>query len=300
VAVVFEYSWRLRARPKAATRGIAGPGSVIALLAAALLAAPISTRAEESSSPLIPLPEVISDFFPEDFTRPQSNFTVKYREKTSDDADEAIRTLLFQLELIWDLSDDWRLNTLAELPLTLQSPDASEDSRLAFHAEDTEFQLVAAKTIDERWGYAFGARFIAPTTDDDLGRGKFQVLPQFGVRYSLLEFGANTFFAPRVRFDFSVGGDSADRYISELHFAPTLNIELPHRCFVTLFPSFDVRLNFGGEVTGQTGALFLPLDVAVGCQVTDWVVLTAEASAPIIDDYPLYDSKFEFRVTAKF
>jgi hypothetical protein len=44
--------------------------------------------------------------------------------------------------------------------------------------------------------------------------------------------------------------------ISNLQFAPTFNIGLPDRWFLTLFPSADIRINYGDPITGQTGRLF--------------------------------------------
>jgi hypothetical protein len=43
-----------------------------------------------------------------------------------------------------------------------------------------------------------------------------------------------------------------------------LNIGLPDRWFVTLYPSNDIRINYRQPVSGQTGRLFLPFDASVG------------------------------------
>jgi hypothetical protein len=37
---------------------------------------------------------------------------------------------------------------------------------------------------------------------------------------------------------------------------------------ITLYPSYDVRINYGPAVPGQTGPLFLPFDVSVGREIS--------------------------------
>src|SRR6516165_1295387 len=108
----------------------------------------------------------------------------------------------------------------------------------------------------------FGARVVAPTAQDDLGSGKWQIMPGFGVRYSFLEWGDNTYFVPAIRYAVSFAGRASKRDISEPQIAPTFNIGLPDKWFVTLYPSYDIRINYGEPVSGQTGKLFLPADFA--------------------------------------
>jgi hypothetical protein len=69
----------------------------------------------------------------------------------------------------------------------------------------------------------------------------------------------------------SFAGDPSKRNISNLQLAPLLNIGLPERWFVSLYPSSDIRINFGDPVTGQTGRLFLPFDARVGRNLADHV-----------------------------
>src|SRR5262249_11169342 len=60
--------------------------------------------------------------------------------------------------------------------------------------------------------------------------------------------------------DFSFAGDPTKKNISNLQLWPMLNINLPDHWFFTLYPSADIRVNYGDPVTGQTGRLFLPFD----------------------------------------
>jgi len=69
---------------------------------------------------------------------------------------------------------------------------------------------------------------------------------------------------------------------------------------MTFYPSNDIRINFGEPISGQTGRLFLPLDVAVGRNVTDTLTISLEASAPMVNDYPVYNFKMELRLVKRF
>ena len=120
------------------------------------------------------------------------------------------------------------------------------------------------------------------------------------MRALLPELGEGSYFSPVVRYAISFAGDPMARRISEFQIAPTLNWQGANRWFLTLFPSNDIRINYGGVATGQTGRLFLPMDVAVGRIVTDNLQISLEVSVPIIKDYPVYDFKSELRVAIKF
>jgi hypothetical protein len=135
---------------------------------------------------------------------------------------------------------------------------------------------------------AFGARLYAPTAEDSLGTGRWQIMPGAGVRYTFLELGEDTFFVPKLRYAISFAGDPSRRNISETQFAPTLNIQLPDRWFLRFYDLYDVRVNFVAPVAGQTGRLFLPFDAPVGKKLADGIVLMWEASVPMIKDYPVY------------
>src|SRR5271165_4765758 len=71
----------------------------------------------------------------------------------------------------------------------------------------------------------------------------------------------------------SVAGTHSTRDISELQIAPTLNLDLPGSWFLTLYPSYDIRINYGDPVSGQTGRLFLPADAEIGYKLSDAIVL---------------------------
>jgi hypothetical protein len=169
-----------------------------------------------------------------------------------------------------------------------------------FGLGDATFQTILSHTLTERWAVGVIARLVTPTADDGLGSGKWQIVPGFGVRYSLPEYGADSFFAPSMRWAISFAGDPKRREISEAQIAPTLNIDLPGRWFLTFYPSYDIRINFGAPKTGQTGPLFLPFDALIGAKITNNVQISLEGSVPIVQSYPVYNFKVEARVRVSF
>jgi hypothetical protein len=141
---------------------------------------------------------------------------------------------------------------------------------------------------------------IAPTGGDTLGSGKWQIMPIMGFRYGLSELSSGSYFEPFARYDVSFAGDPAKRNISNLQLAPYLNIGLPEHWFVSLYPSADIRINYGDPVTSQTGRLFLPFDARVGRNLTERVALSLEIGVPIIKDYPVYNLKAEIRLNVTY
>jgi len=239
----------------------------------------------------------------QDFTRPQRSFEFRPQFRTSSGSssqtDRWIELLRYNSRL--ELGGGWRLGYFVQLPLeektvdSFNPPNVSNETGLGGAAA----QAALIRTIDRYWAFGFGARVVAPG-DDMIGSGKWQVMPGFGVRYSFVDLGPDTYFVPVIRYAVSVAGDPTRRNISEPQIAPTLNIGLPDRWFMTFYPSNDIRINFGDPVSGQTGKLFLPFDAAIGRSVTDHLVVSFEASAPIIDAYPVYKFKAELRVVVKF
>jgi hypothetical protein len=124
--------------------------------------------------------------------------------------------------------------------------------------------------------------------------------PDIGARYMLPALSEGSFIAALIRYDVSFAGDSAAKNISNLQFAPTLSINLPDQWFITFYPNPDIRINFGDPVTGQTGRLFLPMDVMVGRTVMKNTTVSLEVGVPMIKDYPVYDFKAVARLNIEF
>jgi hypothetical protein len=78
------------------------------------------------------------------------------------------------------------------------------------------------------------------------------------VRAMLPEISPGSYLAPQIRYGIDFEGNDDGRLLRQLRIAPTLNINLPRNLFFTLYPSPDIRLNYGTPVWGQTCRLFLP------------------------------------------
>ena len=188
---------------------------------------------------------------------------------------------------------------LSQVPFianTTRSPTDASFSKRTAGIGDAIFQNIVARQITDRLGFGVGARLIARTAGDNLGSGKWQIVPGFGVRYSLPELGKDSYVVPAARYAASFAGDPERRTVREWQIAPTLNIDLPDRYFATFYPSYDIRINEGPPVAGQTGRLFLPFDALVGRVLTDKIQISLEASVPIIKSYAVYDFKTQARL----
>ena len=238
-----------------------------------------------------------------DLTRPQNSLDVRFRnQEFSGETSQTARSYwIARITSRVQLDPDWKLSLLAQTALedkrtsTEGTPGSEED----FGLGNSVFQTVLIRTLSERMAFGFGARLVAPTASDDIGNGKWQIMPGFGVRYTFTELSMDTYFVPAMRYAVSFAGDPTKRNISEPQIAPTFNVDLPGPWYLTFYPSYDIRINYGAPVSGQTGSLFLPADVAIGYALSDKITMSLEVSVPIIKDYPVYDFKTEFRFVIK-
>lgn len=244
------------------------------------------------------------DYNGEDFTRPETSISTRFRFRTSSGATSQTErgAESLQLNSKLDLARDWKLGTLFRIPFiektTTTFGDPVPDKSAGFGG--LVFQPSLVNSIDQHWAYGFGARLVSPPLQDSLGAARWQIMPGVGVRYSFVEIGPDTYFVPVFRYAISFAGDPAARTIREPQIAPTLNIGLPDRWFVTFYPSNDIRINYGTPISGQTGRLFLPLDMAIGKEFTNNLVVSLEGSVPIVKEYPVYNFKTELRVNWVF
>jgi hypothetical protein len=243
------------------------------------------------------------DYSGGDMTRPENFFEIRAFDTSSGTTKPTdTQTLVLRGGGTVTLNDDWKAGWLASLPLLGREITTSNPSTASreFGIGDVFLQGNLVERLNERWAYGFGTRLYAPTAEDSLGTGRWQIMPGVGVRYTFLEYGEDTFFVPKLRYAVSFAGDPSRRNISETQFAPTLNIGLPDHWFLRFYDLYDVRVNFGAPVAGQTGRLFLPFDAAIGKKLADGIVLMLEASVPMIKDYPVYNFKTDFRIKKEF
>jgi len=244
-----------------------------------------------------------------DVLAPKSLFQLYFGVKTAPGSgpNGAIRTVTtdtFKLraDTRVDLTPDWRLALRGDLPFLAKNPlnSSNPNADTLYGVGDADVQAALIHEIDARWKAGFGARLIMPTGDDNLGSGKWQIMPLAGMRYSMPDVGYGMYVEPLLRYDVSFAGDPTRRSISNLQFAPMVNFSFPGGWFLALYPEPDIRWNFGPAVTGQTGRLFLPFDARVGRKFTKQLTVSLEVGVPIINQYPVYDFKTELRVDMKF
>ena len=246
-----------------------------------------------------------------DFFRPPPNlFQILYDYKTAPGSgttsgtthEVTTQTLNLRYDHAFDMASGWILLTRSDLPMLAKNPitDSNPNGDYLKGIGDADVQAALIHDINQRWAFGFGMRLVAPTGNDVLGSGKWQVMPILGARLALPEISNSSYFEPLLRYDVSVAGDPTKKNISNLQFAPTLNIGLPDRWFVSFYPSTDIRINFGDPITGQTGRWFIPFDFRFGKKFTDNIAMSLEVGVPIVRDYPVYDFKTQLRLNVTY
>jgi len=246
----------------------------------------------------------------QDFTSPQNLFQLRYQYKTAPGTGSlkgTIRTvttdtLYLRSDFTFDLGSPWKVVFRTDLPFVAKNPISSDhpSGDYLYGVGDADFQAALIEQINQQWAAGGGLRIIAPTGPDNITSGKWQMMPIVGARTMLPELSAGSYFEGIVRYDLSFAGDPTKKNISNLQLWPMLNISLPDHWFFVLYPSADIRVNYGDPVTGQTGRLFLPFDFSVGRSLSKNFTVSLEIGVPIVKDYPVYDFKTTTRLNMKF
>jgi hypothetical protein len=244
-----------------------------------------------------------------DVLTPQNLLQLEYQAKTApgknlDGEPDTVTTQTTKLrgDLSVGLSSQWQLVFRGDLPYVAKDAvsDNNPDGDYLYGWGDADIQAVLIQQFDSRWKAGAGVRFIAPTGGDTFGSGKWQVEPVGGFRYAVPEISRGSYFEPLMRWDYSFAGDPTKKNINNLQFAPMVNFSLPDRWFFTLYPSTDIRWNFGDAATGQTGRLFLPFDFRIGHKFSDLFNVSVEVSVPIVKQYPVYNFMTALRLNLTF
>jgi hypothetical protein len=236
----------------------------------------------------------------QDPTKPLTRFDLRYQYQNLPPKDnDNAHIITPRVDKPFVLAPGWSLATRLDLPIFVTeaaSPD-NPDGGYEVGLGDTLVQGLLINAATDRFAWAVGAQLIAPTaSQDQMGGGKWRVVPTLGARYSVPELTKGSFVAMVVRYDVSFAGDDGRRNVDELQLGPLLHVQLPHLWFVDLYPSTDIRYNAGDKRSGDTGRWFVPFNFMVGKMITPKIVTSLEVGVPIIDDYPVYDFKIEFRV----
>jgi hypothetical protein len=233
----------------------------------------------------------------EDFTRPPAQFDFRYEfeEKPGDVWQDLF---ILRLNRPFPLGDGWQIGTRLDVPLVLTNKSSSDNpgGNDTFGLGDVLVQAVLIDKLSKRWAAGLGPRLILPTANQDqFGAGKIQLGPIGGVRYSLPEVSEGSFVELVARYDCDVGGQPGRSHISRIRWSPTVNINLPQKWYVTLFPSQDIAVNFM-----DGGKWFFPLDFLVGKRLSSRTLASLEASIPLVKEYNLYEFKLVARLAFTF
>ena len=207
-------------------------------------------------------------------------------------------TPFVRMEAPFRIAPQWELAFRVEIPVVSTNGVTSENPSgqvvSGFGNVLTQGWLVYQ--INPRWAVAAGAQAIAPTSTNGVATDDWEEVTGAVVRVMLPELSQGSYFAPQVRYGVDFGGNDEGPMLRQLRLMPTFNINLPHDLFLTLYPSPDIRWNYGTPVYGQTGRFFLPLNFMVGWKPTPHTVISVEFGIPIIKDFPAYTFKTQLRV----
>ncbi len=279
--------------------------SCMALGLMAAIGCGIAVPANAQQSPL-----PAADNNGQDFTRPENLFQIRnlYQSAPANGSvPGTLRTVTTDMTIlradgVLALAPQWSMALRGDLPFVMRNPLTADNpaGQYVYGLGDADIQAALIRQFDSRWAAGAGLRFVAPTGAEDITGGKWRTLPVAGIRYSLPEWSTGSYAEALLRYDVSFAGDASKRSVSNLQLAPMLNINLPDRWFLTLYPNTEIRINYGDPVPGQTGRLFLPADFMVGRNVLKDVTLSLEISVPLIKDYPVYNFRTVTRINMKF
>jgi hypothetical protein len=244
----------------------------------------------------------------EDFTRPVARFDLRERyERLPDDGglepEKWVTTL--RTDLWAGLGQDWKLYGRVDLPL-VYSNDVTSSSNPEGHAKFGVGDLLTEAAIilpppTPRLGYGFGVRAVWPTAGpDEAGKGKYQIGPLVGLRYSLPEISAGSFFLTEVRYQNSVASrnhDKARSNVNQLNIQPKFNVNLPRAWFLTFFASENIQINFA-----DGDKLFVPFDLMMGRKFGEKLIASVEYSRGLFHDrgFEPYEWQLEGRIGYHF
>jgi hypothetical protein len=275
----------------------AGRESIFLVFAAVLVAAPASAGPDDN---------VLANQTGDDPTQPLGKIELLDRFTTTPGPGAAegtskqvgTNTPFARIEAPFRITPQWELALRVEVPFVSTNPVTPENPSgqviSGFGNVLTQGWLVYE--INPRWAIAAGAQAIAPTSTNGVASDAWEEVTGGVVRVMLPEVSEGSYFAPQVRYGVDFGGNDEGPMLRQLRLMPTLNINLPHNLFLTLFPSPDIRWNYGTPVYGQTGRFFLPLNFMIGWKPTPHTIISAEFGIPIIKDFPAYTFKTQLRV----
>lgn len=228
-----------------------------------------------------------------DIIRPVMSLDLRTEVAREDGEDKVTVTLRHDHPI--DLGDDWRVNLRFDLPVKFVDADETADTGNTLGLSNVLFQAAFSKKLGENQGFGFGAQVKLPSASDSrFGSDQWQVLPMVGYRWPAAGISKDSFFQILTRYHFSLKGDSSRATASELQLSPNLEIGLPGKAYLSIFPSADIRYDF------NTKSFFLPANLEIGKK---WgrLVTSLEGGVGVIKgDADPYQWKIEGRIGLRF
>jgi hypothetical protein len=234
----------------------------------------------------------------QDITRPLSRVDARYQyQLLKEGRSKNIFTLRSDYPIV--MNDFWGIGLRVDLPSDLTNKVTADepDGALKFGLGDVLGQILVARKFNDQWAAAAGTQFVFPTADtDQMGDGKYQIVPTAGVRRSLPGLSNGSFAAFLMRYAVDYAGSRKRPSISTLEMAPMVNWMLPRDWFITAFPSTDLQINFQ-----KNGAVFLPFDIMIGKTLPKKAVFSVEVAFPMYHhgDVAYFYTSYDFKVEAR-
>jgi hypothetical protein len=233
----------------------------------------------------------------EDFTRPPARYELRNedQEKSNNATQDSF---ILRRDQPFTLGEGWKFATRLEMPFVLSDKKSAENPKTDtwFGPGDLLFQSALIETVTQRLAWGGGGRILFPTArQDQLGAGKYQLLPILGARCMLPELSPGSFAELVARYDFDIGGSGGRNHVSRFQISPTFSVALPRHWFLTLYPSQDIAVNLLGGAKW-----FVPADFSLGRNLSERTVVSLEVSVPIVKEFVLYQFKLAARVGFSF
>jgi hypothetical protein len=278
----------------------------LVVLVVTLAYAPPTAADDRAASPTVDSDPSIHGAFNngEDFTRPLNRFDLRERyERLSDDGglepEKWVTTL--RADLWTGFGQGWKLYGRTDLPLVYSNDVTSSfnpEGRARFGVGDLLNEgAIIPPPLTPRLAYGFGLRATWPTAGlNEAGQGKYQIGPLVGLRYSLPEISAGSFFLIQLIYQNSIASRNQNKGrpdINQLNIQPKINVSLPNEWFLTFFASENIEINFA-----ESDKLFVPFDLMVGKKLTEKLVVSLEYSRELFHDrgFEAYEWQLEGRI----
>ncbi|MGL5626936.1 MAG: hypothetical protein ACRDDW_05415 [Candidatus Rhabdochlamydia sp.] len=220
----------------------------------------------------------------QDFTRPLARFDIRWKyDQFFEGAHK--NTLTARTEVPYRFESQWQIYGRLDVPYAWLNQDSKKQNGL----DDILVQILIITPTYGKWTLGFGSQIIFPSaTPTDIGTGKYQALPTFGIKYDLISWMKGAWTALLIRQAFSFAGQSNRTSISQTYIQPILNINLPKMWFLYFDP--EIRFNW------ITHKWFVPFSMTIGKLITPKIVFSVAYRRAIIHDFPRYRQEVETRI----